>query len=141
MKVKRNIKQLSTVELLFELDNERSSYPKEEIDNEIKNRNLTEEELKKAYTEKQFVTKIRSEKVNKSMSATQMILLFLFPIGIESHNNDGGPELSSWETKDGFYRSGGYKRIARQRFIIKLASLLFWSILAIVFMWYLRNRS
>ncbi|KYG79100.1 hypothetical protein EV198_3633 [Roseivirga ehrenbergii] len=140
MKVKRNIKQLSTVELLFELDNKRSSYPKEEIDNEIKNRNLTEAELKKAFTEKQFVTRIRSEKVNQSMTIAQMILLFIFPIGIESHNNDGGPELSSWETKDGFYRSGGYEKIAKQRFIIKLSSLLFWTIIAIAAAWYLGNR-
>ena len=77
MKVKRNIKQLSTVELLFELDNKRSSYPKEEIDNEIKNRNLTEKELKKAFDEKEFVTKIRSEKVNQSMTTVLMVLLFI----------------------------------------------------------------
>ena len=140
MKVKRNIKQLSTVELLFELDNKRSSYPKEEIDNEIKNRSLTEKELKKAFDEKEFVTKIRSEKVNQSLTTVQMVLLFLFPISIESHNNDGGPELSSWETQDGFYQAGGYKRIAMQRFIIKLSSLLFWAILAIAFTWYLSNR-
>lgn len=122
--MKISIKKLETVSLLLEIENPQSDYPLHALEAELKDRNLDEAQLKKAYDRKNYVLQQRTRKAEAPLSIMYKVFLVAVPFtNTEKMLHRDTNMISDYE---GFIEEAGYQKKAQEIKKYRRISLLIW---------------
>lgn len=110
--MKSEIDKLNLVALLLEIENPESHYPISQLESELKNRNLTKNQLEKAYDQKNFVQEQRTRKAEAPLSLMYKIFIIASPFSdTQKLMHRDGNVVGEYED---FITQAGYKKKARE---------------------------
>jgi len=135
--VKASIHQLTPVQLLIELDNKESDYAYEDLLNELKSRDYTQEALLKFKSQKEHTLNLRQQKAVEPLSTAYKIFLVAIPFTDSKTAFKDVP--SAIEEYEAFYESSGYRQKMKDIKKFRRLGYLFWVaffvVLNLIYQW------
>lgn len=132
--IKKEIYQFSAVELLELIEDSNDKDVKEKAINELKNKNLSDIDLRKAKSEYEIYKQYKQKRIHASLSAAEFFLCFFMPIKFMDASDDYTQEEINKYSEYGFTRKKNQAikvRFLGIIFYIIIASLIYFSYIKI----------